>query len=164
MLALATSYRSSKVFLSRCFSATSASSRPTPSGFFTRPPAAPKVGLPRATRHTAIAQPHTPPHIPSEQSPNSATTWSESQNPRELAMRGPRFEQFNFDLQPLPLSAMEMIQREPIRLTTQRIIECDGGDGPLGHPKVFINLDKPGAKGCPYCGLRFERDQQHHHA
>jgi hypothetical protein len=24
------------------------------------------------------------------------------------------------------------------------------GDGPLGHPKVFINLDKPGAKACPY--------------
>jgi hypothetical protein len=43
-------------------------------------------------------------------------------------MRGPRFEQINYDLQPLPLAAMEMISREPIRLTPKRIIECDGGE------------------------------------
>lgn len=131
MLLLSASQRSSKASASlfaRNFGTTSIVSLPPPSGFFARPQAAPKSGLPRATRQTAVAQPHTPPNIPSEQSPNKATTWSESQNPRELAMRGPRFEQSNYDLQPLPLSAMEMISREPIRLTTQRIIECDGGE------------------------------------
>ena len=35
-------------------------------------------------------------------------------------------------------------------------VSCDGGGGPLGHPKVYINLDKPGPQSCPYCGLRYE--------
>lgn len=156
MLLLTTSSRaasSARTSLVRGIS-TTAVAHSAPSGFFTRPPAAPaKSGLPKPTKASTtanVAQPHTPPHIPAEQSPNFPGTWSESQNPREQAMRGPRFEQLNVDLQPQPLSAMEMIQREPIRLTTKRIIECDGGDGPLGHPRVFINLDKPGPKGCPY--------------
>ena len=113
-----------------------------PPGFFTRPSEAPKSGLPRVTRQTNVAQPHTPPHIPAAQSPNKDVTWSESQNPRDLAMRGPRFEQINYDMQPLPLSAMEMISREPIRLTTKRIIECDGGENIL-----------PALPPCPPSGL-----------
>lgn len=141
--------RESVICRYRNFATSSIAALP-PIGFFARPPAATNPNLPRKKTSNAVAQPHKPPHVPSEQAPNKSTTWSESQNPRELAMRGPRFEQLNFDLQPKPLSAMEMISREPIRLTTKRIIECDGGDGPLGHPKIFINLDKPGPKGCPY--------------
>ena len=38
---------------------------------------------------------------------------------------------------------------------------CDGGDGPLGHPRVFINLDQPGNHSCGYCGLRFFQDGSH---
>ncbi|XP_077983013.1 NADH dehydrogenase [ubiquinone] iron-sulfur protein 6, mitochondrial-like [Glandiceps talaboti] len=34
---------------------------------------------------------------------------------------------------------------------------CDGGDGALGHPKVYINLDQPGPHACGYCGLRYEQ-------
>ncbi|KAH9460499.1 hypothetical protein Pst134EB_008670 [Puccinia striiformis f. sp. tritici] len=37
------------------------------------------------------------------------------------------------------------------------------GGGALGHPKIFINLDKPGPKPCGYCGLRFERSHDGHH-
>jgi NADH dehydrogenase (ubiquinone) Fe-S protein 6 len=33
------------------------------------------------------------------QSPNRQVTWSKQQQPRDLAFRGPRFEQTNFDLQ-----------------------------------------------------------------
>ena len=40
---------------------------------------------------------------------------------------------------------------------------CDGGDGPLGHPRVFINLDQPGNHTCGYCGLRFFQDGTHDH-
>ena len=42
--------------------------------------------------------------------------------------------------------------------TDSRLVQvsCDGGGGPLGHPKVYINLDKPGPQSCPYCGLRYE--------
>jgi len=39
---------------------------------------------------------------------------------------------------------------------------CDGGGGPLGHPKVFINVDKPGNQACGYCGLRFYKDSHGH--
>ena len=31
-----------------------------------------------------------------------------------------------------------------------KIKYCLGG-GALGHPKVYINLDKPGAHACGYC-------------
>ena len=60
------------------------------------------------------------------------------------------------ELQPNPLSAMEMINKEPIRVVHGRKAVCDGGEctvhvryvvphsatggGPLGHPKIFINL------------------------
>ncbi|GAU88035.1 hypothetical protein RvY_00806 [Ramazzottius varieornatus] len=40
---------------------------------------------------------------------------------------------------------------------------CDGGGGPLGHPKVFINVDKPGNHACGYCGIRFFKDEHHEH-
>lgn len=88
-------------------------------------------------------------------------------------MRGPRFEQTVYELQPIPLSAMQMISEEPIRLVEERVASCDGGSyrivwifpvtgqgliilislssaggGSLGHPKVFINVDKPGPKAC----------------
>jgi len=66
------------------------------------------------------------------------------------------------DLQPQPLSAMEMINAEPIRMVHGRKAVCDGGGGPLGHPKIFINLDKPGARPCGYCGIRFEQAPHHH--
>jgi len=109
-----------------------------------------------------VAMPRTAHGVPTGQSPNRQSVWSKSQNPRVNAMRGPRFEQTNMDYQPLPLSAIELIGNEPIRLVETRIAACDGGGGPLGHPRVFINLDKPGPKACGYCGLRFEREVHGH--
>ncbi|CCM06748.1 uncharacterized protein FIBRA_09043 [Fibroporia radiculosa] len=82
------------------------------------------------------------------QAPNYPTTWSTSQRPRPHGRSGPRFEQTIMDLQPNPLSAMEMINSEPIRVVHGRKAVCDGGGGPLGHPKIFINLDKPGPRPC----------------
>ena len=49
-----------------------------------------------------------------------------------------------------------MKARETIIIEGERV-GCDGGDGALGHPRVFLSLaDKP-AIDCPYCGRRFER-------
>jgi len=110
-----------------------------------------------------VAMPRTARNAPATQSPDRNSVWSKNQNPRANAMRGPRFEQTNMDYQPQPLSsAIELIGNEPIRLVETRIAACDGGGGPLGHPKVFINLDKPGPKACGYCGLRFEREVHGH--
>ncbi|KAH8100709.1 ubiquinone oxidoreductase 20 kd subunit [Cristinia sonorae] len=120
-----------------------------------------------------------------QQSPNYPTTWSTSQRPRPQGQSGPRFEQTIMELQPNALSAMELISKEPIRVVNGRKAVCDGGasrsfyiaallvstppfppiigGGPLGHPKIFINLDKPGPQPCGYCGLRFEQSPHHGH-
>jgi NADH dehydrogenase (ubiquinone) Fe-S protein 6 len=94
------------------------------------------------------------------QAPNSPTPWSTSQRPRPAPASEPRFVQTDMDLQPAPLSAMELINNEPVRLVEGRRAVCDGGTpffrvlgshvltaalsyeggGPLGHPKIFINL------------------------
>lgn len=39
---------------------------------------------------------------------------------------------------------------------------CDGGGGALGHPKVYINVDKPGTQSCTYCGIRFIAESSEH--
>lgn len=32
-----------------------------------------------------------------------------------------------------------------------RIVACNGGGGPLGHPRVYLNLMPSGRVECPYC-------------
>ncbi|KAG6900130.1 hypothetical protein C0993_002475 [Termitomyces sp. T159_Od127] len=90
------------------------------------------------------AKPHS--SILTPQAPNYPTTWSTNQQPRVAATTGARFEQTALELQPNPLSAMELIANEPVRLVYGRKAVCDGGGGPLGHPKIFINLDAPGPR------------------
>jgi uncharacterized Zn-finger protein len=34
-------------------------------------------------------------------------------------------------------------------------VGCDGGGDSLGHPKVYISLEKGHEEQCPYCGQRF---------
>ena len=62
------------------------------------------------------------------QSPNMPTTWSTSQNPKKNVFDGPRFEQTDLSLQPNSLSAMEMSQKDPIRMVGGRRASCDGGE------------------------------------
>ncbi|KAF1962594.1 NADH-ubiquinone oxidoreductase [Byssothecium circinans] len=99
---------------------------------------------------------------PNRQSPNRKGIWSRSQQPREVAMTGPRFEQTIFEDQPRPYAAIELIHKQPVRWTKERAVSCDGGGGPLGHPKIFINLDKPQINWCTYCGIPFANE--HHRA
>ncbi|KOS41822.1 hypothetical protein ACN38_g7302 [Penicillium nordicum] len=97
--------------------------------------------------------------IRSMQAPNRATTWAASQQPREKAMVGPRFEQTIMETQPQPYAAIDLIHRQPVRWTKSKVVSCDGGGGPLGHPKVFINTDKPEIATCGYCGVPFAQEQ-----
>lgn len=32
---------------------------------------------------------------------------------------------------------------------------CDGGDGPMGHPRVYLTMTSQGSVDCPYCGRHF---------
>ncbi|KAK5711801.1 hypothetical protein LTR17_018244 [Elasticomyces elasticus] len=79
------------------------------------------------------------------QAPNRKSIWSRSQKPREEAMVGPRFEQTIMEDQPRPYAAIDLIHRQPVRWTKTQSVSCDGGGGPLGHPRIFINVDKPQA-------------------
>ncbi|KAF9478518.1 NADH:ubiquinone oxidoreductase kDa subunit [Pholiota conissans] len=115
------------------------------------------------TNDAAILNKKNEPVTTLRQAPNYPSTWSTSQSPRPGPESGPRFEQTDMALQPNPLSAMELIAEEPIRLAKGRKAICDGGGGPLGHPKIYINLDQPGPRACGYCGIRFEQDPHHHH-
>jgi len=92
------------------------------------------------------------------QAPNRPSTWARSQQPREKAMTGPRFEQTVMGLQPQPYAAIELIHKQPVRWQKKRVVECDGGGGPLGHPRIFINVDKPQICHCTYCGLPFAHE------
>lgn len=58
-------------------------------------------------------------------------------------------------LQPQPWAAVDLIHKQPVRWTKDRVVSCDGGGGPLGHPKIFINVDKPQICWCTYCGLPY---------
>ena len=34
-------------------------------------------------------------------------------------------------------------------------VRCDGGDGALGHPAVYLHFDSKHEIVCPYCSKRF---------
>lgn len=79
--------------------------------------------------------------------------------------------------------AMELISKVPIIKTKGLRTWCDGGAlrratersefvvtgalragaGALGHPRVYISLEQPGAHACGYCGLRYESSDHHDH-
>ena len=46
-----------------------------------------------------------------------------------------------------------------MRWVDAKLVACDGGGGPLGHPKIFINVDKPQINMCTYCGLPYVREE-----
>jgi len=37
----------------------------------------------------------------------------------------------------------------------EMVAVCDGGEGPLGHPRVYLNLGPSGKIECPYCSRLF---------
>jgi len=39
--------------------------------------------------------------------------------------------------------------------TDEMVAACDGGEGPLGHPRVYLNLGPSGKIECPYCSRLF---------
>jgi uncharacterized Zn-finger protein len=47
---------------------------------------------------------------------------------------------------------MQPIETITVESTT---VGCDGGGGPLGHPKVYIAVEKDHQGTCPYCGRQF---------
>ena len=89
---------------------------------------------------------------PAPQAPNYPTKWSTSQRSRPVGGESPRFEQTAMDLQPQPLSAMEMINAEPIRIVHGRKAVCDGGKCSWMTPAIvprFISGYRRWSPGTP---------------
>jgi uncharacterized Zn-finger protein len=41
------------------------------------------------------------------------------------------------------------------RIVHTRRVACDGDEGALGHPRVWLQIDERGFVDCPYCDRRF---------
>ena len=39
--------------------------------------------------------------------------------------------------------------------TDQHRVACDGSDGALGHPMIYLEMGDGTHVDCPYCGRRF---------
>eukprot|EP00004_Rigifila_ramosa_P027367 TRINITY_DN88_c0_g1_i2.p5 TRINITY_DN88_c0_g1~~TRINITY_DN88_c0_g1_i2.p5 ORF type:complete len:126 (+),score=33.06 TRINITY_DN88_c0_g1_i2:485-862(+) len=59
------------------------------------------------------------------------------------------------------LTPQQMVEATKPVVVDSRTTWCDGGDPLLGHPRVYINLDKARVMACGYCGKRFVNS---HHA
>jgi uncharacterized Zn-finger protein len=57
---------------------------------------------------------------------------------------------------PNDAATTEIPPPEIIEVDTDNV-GCDGGDGPLGHPLVYLPIYPNGQVDCPYCGRRFIR-------
>ncbi len=45
----------------------------------------------------------------------------------------------------------------------ERSVPCDGGDDPLGHPRVWLRI-ADGEVVCPYCSRRYVLEGEGHDA
>ena len=51
-------------------------------------------------------------------------------------------------------AAVKTPQFETVTVQTARIA-CDGGDGALGHPRVWLNMGHDRQVVCPYCSRTY---------
>ncbi len=51
---------------------------------------------------------------------------------------------------------MSVIPEPPeTEVVTATRVACDGGEGALGHPRVWLSLGEDGRVTCPYCAKEF---------
>lgn len=63
------------------------------------------------------------------------------------------------------MSAAQTARSAPETETvTKSKVACDGGEGALGHPRVWLAIGEEGFVECPYCDKRYvlEGDGHHH--
>ena len=53
------------------------------------------------------------------------------------------------------MDAESSTEDEDTFIVDSLVVSCDGGGGPLGHPKVFLHIDESGEVVCPYCSRRY---------
>ncbi|KAI4464502.1 nadh-ubiquinone oxidoreductase 13 kd-a subunit [Holotrichia oblita] len=92
--------------------------------------------------------------VPKEQITHTGQQWDSNDYRLARFIDRPKHVNTNF--------AVKLVDEVPPKVCKERVVWCDGGSGPTGHPKVYINLDKPGNHAYGYCGLRFVLDSGHH--
>lgn len=45
-----------------------------------------------------------------------------------------------------------------IKHVNTKTVACDGDEGPLGHPRVYLTMNEDGRVECPYCDRLFILD------
>ncbi|SDG38544.1 zinc-finger domain-containing protein [Roseospirillum parvum] len=59
-----------------------------------------------------------------------------------------------------PAQANQVDPAERTVMTRETRVMCDGGEGPLGHPAVYLSIRPDvGEEICPYCSRRFVLDR-----
>lgn len=48
---------------------------------------------------------------------------------------------------------MAAIEKETV---STKQVYCDGGVGPLGHPRIYLEIGETGSVECPYCSKLFK--------
>ena len=56
---------------------------------------------------------------------------------------------------PVPNSTATAPQPPETILVHSVEVACDGGEGALGHPRVYLHMDETGRVECPYCDRLF---------
>ncbi|KAF8368523.1 nduf-6 [Pristionchus pacificus] len=92
------------------------------------------------------------PIVSSKSSPDKITHTGQGWDEKDWRLQ--RFDTATKVVNP-NVAANLIAEKPPKDCGHERVIYCDGGHAALGHPKVFINLDKPGLHACGYCGNRF---------
>jgi uncharacterized Zn-finger protein len=54
----------------------------------------------------------------------------------------------------MAFSGRSMTPFETIEIA-EMVAACNGGGGPMGHPRVYLNLAPLGRVECPYCSRQF---------
>jgi uncharacterized Zn-finger protein len=57
-----------------------------------------------------------------------------------------------------PMPDVSVLLDDETFVVTTRVVGCDGGGGPLGHPLVYLRMEADGEIVCPYCSRRFVLD------
>lgn len=44
---------------------------------------------------------------------------------------------------------------QPAEIVNAPVVSCDGGNGTMGHPRVFLTFNHASELKCPYCSKLF---------
>ncbi len=55
----------------------------------------------------------------------------------------------------VPPTGRSPVEPPEVEVVTKRHVWCDGGEGALGHPRVWMEIPEEGFVDCGYCDKRF---------